>query len=160
MRSSRSRSARRSACGPWRGGASALKRCAWRGADARRARRAIAPDARCSMFARALAYAVPRMRNIQGCILFLPGVACSNRPSAIVAGVPHLVRRGPIMGYQLEGRLLEVCNCRGLCPCWIGEDPDFKTCDTIVAWHFDKGKINGVDVSDRTIALIAHVPGN
>ena len=64
------------------------------------------------------------------------------------------------MGYQLEGRLLEVCNCRVLCPCWIGEDPDFKTCDTIIAWHFDKGTINGVDVSDRTIALIAHVPGN
>ena len=64
------------------------------------------------------------------------------------------------MGYHLEGRLLEVCNCRVLCPCWIGEDPDFGTCDTIVAWHFDKGKIDGVDVSDRTIALIAHVPGN
>ena len=64
------------------------------------------------------------------------------------------------MGYQLEGRLLEVCNCRVLCPCWIGEDPDFKTCDTIVAWHFDKGTINGVDVADRTIALIAHIPGN
>ena len=64
------------------------------------------------------------------------------------------------MGYQLEGRLLEVCDCQVLCPCWIGEDPDFKTCDTIIAWHFDKGKINGVDVSDRTIAVMAHVPGN
>ena len=64
------------------------------------------------------------------------------------------------MAYHLEGRLLEVCNCRVLCPCWIGEDPDFGTCDTIVAWHFDKGTIDGVDVSDRTIALIAHVPGN
>jgi hypothetical protein len=64
------------------------------------------------------------------------------------------------MAYHLEGRLLEVCNCRVLCPCWIGEDPDFGTCDTIVAWHFDKGKIDGVDVAGRTIALIAHVPGN
>ena len=64
------------------------------------------------------------------------------------------------MGYKLEGRLLEVCNCRVLCPCWIGEDPDFKTCDTIIAWHFDKGVVNGVDVSDRTIAVMAHVPGN
>ena len=64
------------------------------------------------------------------------------------------------MGYELEGRLLEVCNCRVLCPCWIGEDADNGTCDTIIAWHFDKGTINGVDVSDRTIALIAHVPGN
>ena len=43
---------------------------------------------------------------------------------------------------------------------WIGEDPDFGTCDTIVAWHFDSGKIDGVDVAGRTIALIAHVPGN
>jgi hypothetical protein len=64
------------------------------------------------------------------------------------------------MAYHLEGRLLEVCNCRVLCPCWIGEDPDFGTCDTIVAWHFDKGKIDGVDVAGHTIAVIAHVPGN
>jgi len=64
------------------------------------------------------------------------------------------------MGYHLEGRLLEVCNCRVLCPCWIGEDPDFGTCDTVIAWHFDKGTIDGVDVSGRTIAVIAHVPGN
>ena len=64
------------------------------------------------------------------------------------------------MGYHLEGRLLEVCNCRVLCPCWIGEDPDFGTCDTIVAWHFDKGAVDGVDVSGRTLAMIAHVPGN
>src|SRR6266498_2059726 len=64
------------------------------------------------------------------------------------------------MAYHLEGRLLEVCNCRVLCPCWIGEDPDFGTFDTIDDWLFDKGTINGVDVSDRTIALIAHVPGN
>ena len=64
------------------------------------------------------------------------------------------------MGYHLEGRLLEVCNCRVLCPCWIGEDPDNGTCDTIVAYRFDKGQINGVDVAGTTIALIAHVPGN
>ena len=64
------------------------------------------------------------------------------------------------MAYHLEGRLLEVCNCRVLCPCWIGEDPDFGTCDTIVAWHFDKGTIDGVDVAGHTIAMIAHVPGN
>jgi len=64
------------------------------------------------------------------------------------------------MPYHLEGRLLEVCNCRVLCPCWIGEDPDYKTCDTIVAYHFDKGTVDGVDVAGRTIALLAHVPGN
>ena len=55
------------------------------------------------------------------------------------------------MSYHLEGRLLEVCNCRVLCPCWIGEDPDYKTCDTIVAWHFDKGSVDGVDVFDGDV---------
>ena len=64
------------------------------------------------------------------------------------------------MAYHLAGRLLEVCNCRVLCPCWIGEDPDYGTCDTIVCWHFDEGKVGNVDVAGHTIALIAHVPGN
>lgn len=64
------------------------------------------------------------------------------------------------MAYHLEGRLLEVCNCNVLCPCWIGEDPDNGTCDTIVAWRFDKGDIEGVDVAGLTIATVAHVPGN
>ena len=34
------------------------------------------------------------------------------------------------MAYHLEGRLLEVCNCRVLCPCWkhkaLGIDLDIK----------------------------------
>jgi hypothetical protein len=64
------------------------------------------------------------------------------------------------MPYHLEGRLLEVCDCRVLCPCWIGEDPDNGTCDTIVAYHFDKGTIDGIDVTNRTIAIVAHLPGN
>ncbi len=64
------------------------------------------------------------------------------------------------MGYKLEGSILEVCNCNVLCPCWIGEDPDNGTCDTIVAYHFDKGSVNGTDVAGRTLALLAHIPGN
>jgi hypothetical protein len=64
------------------------------------------------------------------------------------------------MSYHLEGRLLEVCNCNVLCPCWIGEDPDHGTCDTIVAWRIDKGTVDDVDVSGNTIAAVAHIPGN
>jgi hypothetical protein len=64
------------------------------------------------------------------------------------------------MAYHLEGRLLEVCNCRVLCPCWIGEDPDNGTCNTVIAWRFDEGNVEGVDVAGTTIAVIAHVPGN
>lgn len=64
------------------------------------------------------------------------------------------------MTYRLEGRLLEVCTCDVLCPCWVGEDPDGGTCEAIVAWHIDSGTINGVDVSGLTFALLADIPGN
>jgi hypothetical protein len=64
------------------------------------------------------------------------------------------------MIYQLEGRLLEVCNCKVLCPCWIGEDPDGGECEAIAAWHIDKGQVEGVDVSGLTFALLPHIPGN
>ncbi len=64
------------------------------------------------------------------------------------------------MAYQLEGRMLEVCSCNAICPCWVGEDPTTGTCDTVIAWHIDKGTVNGTDVSGRTLAVLAHVPGN
>ena len=64
------------------------------------------------------------------------------------------------MTYQVEGRLLEVCDCEILCPCWVGEDPDGGTCNTIVAWHIDRGQISGVEVGGLTVAVTAHVPGN
>ena len=64
------------------------------------------------------------------------------------------------MGYDIEGRLLEVCTCNVLCPCWVGEDPDYKTCDTTLAWGIEKGTIEGVDVSGLTLAVSAHIPNN
>jgi hypothetical protein len=64
------------------------------------------------------------------------------------------------MAYQLEGRLLEACTCNVLCPCWVGRDPDMGTCDGVLAWHFDRGTINGVDVAGRTFTILTHIPGN
>ena len=64
------------------------------------------------------------------------------------------------MAYELEGTILEVCNCNVLCPCWIGENPDNGTCDAVVAYHIDKGSINGADVTGRTFVILAHLPGN
>ncbi|MBI4507002.1 MAG: DUF1326 domain-containing protein [Chloroflexi bacterium] len=64
------------------------------------------------------------------------------------------------MAYSLEGSILEVCDCGVLCPCWVGEDPDNGTCDAIVAYHFDRGRIDGVDVTGLTLGLAVHIPGN
>ena len=64
------------------------------------------------------------------------------------------------MSYNVEGQLLEVCTCNILCPCWVGEDPDNGTCDGVLAWHYDKGTVDGVDVAGRTFVILTHIPGN
>lgn len=69
-------------------------------------------------------------------------------------------KKEQLVSYEVEGRLLEVCNCSVICPCWIGEDPDHGSCDSIVAYHIDKGTIEGVDVSGHTLALMVFFPGN
>lgn len=64
------------------------------------------------------------------------------------------------MAYQLEGRLLEVCTCKILCPCWVGEDPDGGVCEGTLGWHVDSGTVDGLDVSGRTLVALCHIPGN
>jgi hypothetical protein len=64
------------------------------------------------------------------------------------------------VAYDLEGSLLEVCSCNVLCPCWIGEDPDLGDCQSVVAYHFDRGTVRGVDVSGLTAASVVYIPGN
>jgi hypothetical protein len=63
------------------------------------------------------------------------------------------------MGYQLEGRLLEVCTCNVLCPCWIGEAPDGGSCEGVVAYAIDKGTIGELDVSGHQIIIVSHFDG-
>ena len=64
------------------------------------------------------------------------------------------------MGYKLEGSILEVCDCNVLCPCWVGEKPDNGTCQSALAYHFDRGTIDGIDVSGLTFAVNVFIPGN
>jgi hypothetical protein len=62
--------------------------------------------------------------------------------------------------YVLEGTVMEACNCDVLCPCCVGENPDNGTCDSVLAYHIDRGQINGVDVSNLTVLAAIHSPGN
>lgn len=64
------------------------------------------------------------------------------------------------MTYQLEGNLLEVCTCKAICPCWVGEDPDGGSCKGTIAYQIEQGTIDGVDVSGLTLGLLADIPGN
>jgi hypothetical protein len=76
-----------------------------------------------------------------------------------MAQTQQTVRRAEAV-YTLEGTLIEACSCNVLCPCWIGEDPDLGECYAIVAYHIDTGQVTGLDVSERSVVLITHIPGN
>ena len=62
--------------------------------------------------------------------------------------------------YDLEGSLLEACSCGVLCPCWVGADPDGGTCSSFNAYRFERGEINGIDVSGLSFINVCYIPGN
>ena len=64
------------------------------------------------------------------------------------------------VGYELEGRMQEICSCKTFCPCWAGLDPDGGTCGFSFVFHFDRGHINGVEVAGINMAFLGHLPGN
>ena len=64
------------------------------------------------------------------------------------------------MGYTLEGKLFEACSCSGGCPCWVGHDPHGGRCDSLNVYRYDRGTIDGVDVSGLSLALVGRIPGN
>jgi hypothetical protein len=81
----------------------------------------------------------------------------SPNPQATVTA-PSPAKKAPV--YALQGTLLEACSCNVLCPCWIGEDPDKGTCEAFLAYHFDNGIVNGVDVGGLNLSIVADIPGN
>jgi hypothetical protein len=88
------------------------------------------------------------------------GAVLAGAIAAVAGDRAGIDSEGGRMGYKLEGRLLEVCDCNVLCPCWIGEDPDPGTCDASQAYRIDQGTIDGVDVAGLTVAEIDAIPGN
>ena len=95
-----------------------------------------------------------------GSIVAGTAVAGHVGPSASAKIAAHQEGTPTAMTYHVEGRLLEVCTCNILCPCWVGEDPDSGTCDSSFAWMIDQGTIEGVDVSGLALGLSVHIPGN
>ncbi len=90
-------------------------------------------------------------------LTLVPRLGSAAAPALPIA---HPEGTATAMTYHVEGRLLEVCTCSTLCPCWVGEDPDLGTCDSNLAWAIDSGTIEGVDCAGLVIALSVHIPGN
>jgi hypothetical protein len=63
------------------------------------------------------------------------------------------------MGYELQGRMAEVCTCQTFCPCVAGLDPDGNVCEFSWVFHFDAGEVNGVDVGDLNFGIIGRLDG-
>jgi hypothetical protein len=91
-------------------------------------------------------------------MFYLEACISGHRPRFVNPIYPFIEEN--IMGYQLEGQLLEVCTCNVLCPCWIGEAADGGSCEGVVAYAIDKGTIAGVDVSGRKIVIVSHFVGS
>ena len=64
------------------------------------------------------------------------------------------------MGYLLEGRLVEICSCERLCPCWAGLDPDNGACHLNWIFHFDHGYVDGVNMAGTNLGLFGVLVGN
>lgn len=64
------------------------------------------------------------------------------------------------MPYTMQGIFLEACDCYVVCPCWFDQDPHEDGCTGLIAWHVEKGVIDGVDVSNLTVVAVSHHQGH
>lgn len=65
------------------------------------------------------------------------------------------------MTWRIEGTYFENCNCDMVCPCstsGLTAPGDQERCDVVLAFHIASGLVDGVDVSDLTVAVVADTP--
>jgi hypothetical protein len=66
------------------------------------------------------------------------------------------------MAWRLKGTYFENCNCDVVCPCGASSltlPADQDRCTVVLAYHVERGEVDGLDVSDRTVVLVADTPG-
>ena len=65
------------------------------------------------------------------------------------------------MAWRLEGTYFETCNCDMVRPCstsGLTMPADNDRCRVVLVFHVDSGEVDGVDVSDLTVAVLADTP--
>jgi hypothetical protein len=65
------------------------------------------------------------------------------------------------MAWKLEGTYFENCNCDWVCPCTITSFASPATgdrCQVILNYHVRRGQVDGVDMSDRSVSIVADAP--
>src|SRR3954451_20598766 len=65
------------------------------------------------------------------------------------------------VAWHLEGTYFENCPCDMVCPCTtsgLTMPADTERCRVVLVFHIDSGEVEGVDVSDLTVAMLADTP--
>jgi hypothetical protein len=63
--------------------------------------------------------------------------------------------------WRIEGRYMETCNCKFLCPCitsHLTAPPTDGDCKAAVAMHIDKGEKDGVTLDGLSFIVVMHSP--
>lgn len=67
------------------------------------------------------------------------------------------------MAWKIEGTYFENCNCDWVCPCSVTSFASSATgdrCTVILNYHVSRGEIDGVDVTGRSVSIVADAPKN
>jgi len=67
------------------------------------------------------------------------------------------------MPWKVEGTYFENCNCDWVCPCTVTSFAVPATgdrCNVILNYHVKSGQVDGVDVSGRSVSIVADAPKN
>jgi len=65
------------------------------------------------------------------------------------------------MAWSIEGTYLENCPCDSACPCTTSEltqPADTERCQVLLAFHIERGDIEGIDVGGLTAVMVADAP--
>ena len=65
------------------------------------------------------------------------------------------------MAWRLDGTYFENCSCDMVCPCTtsgLTRPGDQERCRVVLAFHVDSGEVDGLDVSDRSVVVVADTP--
>jgi len=65
------------------------------------------------------------------------------------------------MAWRLDGTYFENCSCDMVCPCTtsgLTRPADQERCRVVLAFHVDSGEVDGLDVSDRSVVVVADAP--
>ena len=66
-----------------------------------------------------------------------------------------------MMAYSVKGTYFENCSCEVACPCGASNlvlPATYDRCHVVLAFHVDQGEVDGVDFSDKSVALVADTP--